>query len=141
MAKIGPKELQTRALRARETRKATAAPAPAQPEAAPAATPAPTATTAAPAKESDVRNTNKTTAKSKKASKAKARTSVKSKGTRKGTKLEKIVGLLKRPEGCTTKDVLRATGWPAVSLPQQAKAAGIKLKKEKDGKFTRYRAA
>ena len=60
----------------------------------------------------------------------------------KGTKLEMIVGLLKRKEGCTTADVLKATGWPSVSMPQQAKAAGLKLKKEKaKGEPTRYHAA
>jgi hypothetical protein len=62
-------------------------------------------------------------------------------GPRKGSKLAVIVGLLKRNEGCTVKDVLAATGWPTVSMPQQAKAAGLSLKKEKDGSVTRYRAA
>ena len=62
-------------------------------------------------------------------------------GIRPGSKVELIAGLLKRPEGCTTADVLTATGWPAVSMPAQAKAAGLTLKKEKDGSVTRYRAA
>lgn len=89
--------------------------------------------------------------KQKKTSSTKARTRVKAGAktkaaktngsVRPGSKLETIVGLLKRPEGCTTKDVLKATGWPAVSMPQQAKAAGLTLKKEKDGPVTRYRAA
>src|ERR1035437_6542130 len=52
---------------------------------------------------------------------------------RPGSKVEIIAGLLKRPEGCTTADVLQATGWPAVSMPAQAKAAGLTLTKEKDG--------
>jgi multidrug efflux pump subunit AcrA (membrane-fusion protein) len=83
-----------------------------------------------------------------KTSKAKSRTAVKGKtsakkteGVRPGSKLAIIVGLLKRKEGCTTKDVLAATGWPAVSMPQQAKAAGLTLKKEKADGVTRYRAA
>ena len=91
-------------------------------------------------KESDVSKT-----KTKKTARAKARSAVKpeakTNGVRPGSKLETIVGLLKRPEGCTTKDVLEATGWPAVSMPQQAKAAGLTLKKEKDGSVSRYRAA
>lgn len=59
-------------------------------------------------------------------------------GVRPGSKLEMVVKLLQRKEGCTTADALKATGWPAISMPQQAKAAGIKLKKAKDGKVTRY---
>jgi hypothetical protein len=62
-------------------------------------------------------------------------------GIRPGSKLELIVGLLTRKEGCTTADVLSVTDWPAVSMPQQAKAAGLKLKKVKEGKVTRYWAA
>lgn len=83
-------------------------------------------------KESDVRTKTKTT------SKSNARTPVKDKGT----KLGKIGELLARKEGCTTADVLKATGWPAVSMPASAKALGIKLKKEKKpGDATRYYAA
>ena len=61
---------------------------------------------------------------------------------RPGSKLETVVGLLTRKGGCTAKDVLAATGWPTVSLPQQAKAAGLTLRKEKpeDGP-TRYFAS
>lgn len=59
-------------------------------------------------------------------------------GPREGSKLAIVVGLLTRPEGCTTKEVLDATGWPTVSMPQQAKAAGLTLRKEKDGKVSRY---
>ncbi len=57
---------------------------------------------------------------------------------RPGSKAAAIVGLLRRPEGCTTADVLKLTGWPAVSFPQQARGAGIRLVSEKDGKVTRY---
>jgi hypothetical protein len=57
---------------------------------------------------------------------------------RPGSKAAAIVDLLRRPEGCTTADVLKATGWPAVSMPQQAKAAGLKLRSEKEGRVTRY---
>jgi rubrerythrin len=58
---------------------------------------------------------------------------------RAGSKLEMVVGLLTRKEGCTTADVLAATEWPSVSMPQQALAAGLKLRKEKaKGEVTRY---
>lgn len=60
--------------------------------------------------------------------------------TTEGSKKQIIAEMLKRPEGCTTADVLKATGWPAVSMPQQAKAAGIKLVKEKVDGVTRYHA-
>jgi hypothetical protein len=56
-----------------------------------------------------------------------------------GSKNAMISDLLRRPEGCTTADVLKLTGWPAVSMPQQAKAAGLTLRKEKvSGQSTRY---
>lgn len=62
-------------------------------------------------------------------------------GIRPGSKLELVAGLLKRPGGCTTADVLAATSWPAVSMPQMAKAAGLTLKKTKEkGSPTRYSA-
>lgn len=81
----------------------------------------------------------------KKAAKAKARTPAAAKAAsdapkaiRPGSKLEIVVGLLKRKEGCTTAEVLAACHWPAVSMPQQAKAAGLTLRQEKQGKVTRY---
>jgi len=137
-----PKGLQLRALReanakATENKPAAATKKPATPKAAPAKPEAETT------EESTMsRKTQKTT-------KSKARTAVKAATTktakagevRPGSKLEAIVALLKRKNGCTTKDVLEATGWPAVSMPQQAKAAKLKLIKEKDGKVTRYRVA
>lgn len=54
------------------------------------------------------------------------------------SKVHVIGDLLKRPEGCTTTDVLAATGWPSVSMPAQAKLAGLVLRKEKVGKITTY---
>lgn len=84
----------------------------------------------------------------KKAAKAKARTPTApkaaagaAKAIRPGSKLEIVVGLLTRKEGCTTAEILKATEWPSVSVPQQARAAGLKLRQEKDGKVTRYWAA
>lgn len=55
-----------------------------------------------------------------------------------GSKVALIADLLVRPQGCTTADVLAATGWPAVSMPAQAKLAGLTLRKEKVGKVTTY---
>lgn len=99
-------------------------------------------------KEKPVKKTRKAAKKGKRSARTNARKSAApaaaepdSTAPRAGSKLAIVVDLLKRPEGCTTKDVLAATGWPTVSMPQQAKAAGLALKKEKDGKVTRYRAA
>lgn len=50
-----------------------------------------------------------------------------------------IAVLLTRAEGCTNADILEATGWPTVSVPQQAKIAKLNLRKEKlKGEPTRY---
>ena len=108
--------------------------------------PAPLAATPSPIAEPQIKAPVKTKkAAAKKAAKAKARTKVKAgartSGVRPGSKLEIIVGMLQRPEGCTTKQVLEAVRWPAVSMPQQARAAGLKLKKEKVDGITIYRAA
>ncbi len=87
--------------------------------------------------ESVMKNSNARTA-VKPAAKTKAATP-KKKGE---SKTDMIGSMLKRKNGCTTKEVLAATGWPAVSMPQQAKAAGLKLKKVKaEGQPTRYFAA
>lgn len=91
--------------------------------------------------------TAKKTAKAKPAKKAKAaakKTASKPKGkkadgARDGSKLALIAGLLQRKEGCTNAEALKVTGWPTLSMPQQAKAAGLKLRKEKEkGEPTRY---
>jgi hypothetical protein len=90
-------------------------------------------------------SSSKPKADSKKAAKAKARTAAGPKPAtgapkviRPGSKLEIVVGLLTRKSGCTAAEVLAATEWPAVSMPQQARAAGLTLRQEKDGKITRY---
>lgn len=55
------------------------------------------------------------------------------------SKTDVVAKLLQRANGCTTADVLAATKWPAVSMPQMAKAAGLTLRKEKNkGELTRY---
>jgi len=54
-------------------------------------------------------------------------------------KRDLVAGLLARPEGCTGREILDATGWPSVSVPAQAKASGLKLRTEKvAGGPTRY---
>jgi hypothetical protein len=58
---------------------------------------------------------------------------------KRGSKVELIGKLLQRENGCTTADVLKACEWPSVSMPQQAKLAGLRLRKEKaKGEATRY---
>jgi hypothetical protein len=66
----------------------------------------------------------------------KAKPIIEKKTTR--SKTEIIAALLLRKEGCTTAEVLEACNWPAVSMPAQAKLAGLTLRKEKQGKGTRY---
>ena len=56
-----------------------------------------------------------------------------------GSKVQIVADLLRRPEGATRDDILKATGWPSVSVPQQAAAAKLTLRKEKNpGEPTRY---
>lgn len=59
---------------------------------------------------------------------------------RPGSKLATIVAMLTRPEGCSQEEVLAATGWPTVSMPQQARAAGLVLIKRRVYGRTRYYA-
>lgn len=55
------------------------------------------------------------------------------------TKLAIVAALLLRKSGTTNAEILEVTGWPSVSVPGQAKAAGLTLRKEKvPGKPTRY---
>lgn len=111
--------------------------------------PEPTTAPASPAAEPTERTMSKKTTKKTSARKPKKTAAAKKPkatpspdGVRAGSKLAIVVDLLKRPEGCTGAEVLAATGWPSVSMPQQAKAAGLTLSKEKNkGEPTRYRAA
>lgn len=59
-------------------------------------------------------------------------------GVRPGSKLEIVVGLLTRKQGCTAKDCMDACNWPSISMQQQARAAGLTLRTEKEGRTTRY---
>jgi hypothetical protein len=54
------------------------------------------------------------------------------------TKRELAAALLRRPQGCTSREILDATGWPAVSVPAIAKASGLTLTQQKDGRTTTY---
>lgn len=60
------------------------------------------------------------------------------KSPREGSKLALIAEMLRRKNGCTAEEVKKATGWPAVSMPTQARLAGLKLFKEKVGKHFIY---
>ncbi len=62
----------------------------------------------------------------------------KSGDARKGSKSAKIAALLMRPTGCTSKEVLKATGWPTISMPAISKTLGLKLRKEKTDDGLRY---
>jgi hypothetical protein len=76
-----------------------------------------------------------------KAKKSTAATKAKANGgPRKGSALAKVAGMLRRPGGCTREQVLKATKWSAVSMQQQAKAAGVKLKIDKSERPFTYRA-
>lgn len=55
------------------------------------------------------------------------------------TKKEHIAHLLSQPNGTTTSEVLKATGWPAVSMPQQAAAIGVKLVKWKENGVWKFK--
>jgi len=57
---------------------------------------------------------------------------------KKVNKSAKIVAMLRRANGCTREEVLKETGWMAVSMQQQARAAGIKLKINKEQRPYRY---
>ena len=142
--KTGPKEQATRALREADSHQ-PAASAPDNPATAEAAQTTESAmSTSATKTKAKGKPAKKTSARriapKKGAARSAARTPADG-GIRPGSKLEAIVGLLKRKEGCTAADVLQVTGWPSVSMPQQAAAAGIKLRTEKEGRVTRYWAA
>lgn len=58
---------------------------------------------------------------------------------REGNKRDLCAALLQREDGVTTRELLDATGWPAISVPAVAKASGLTLRKEKrEGQPTLY---
>jgi hypothetical protein len=91
-------------------------------------------TAAKPAKGAKVTKASKAKAAAIRASLAKPTNGAKpakASGPRKESKLAICAALLTRKEGCTTRDLLTACAWPAISVPATAKAAGLKLRKEK----------
>ena len=155
MAQIGPKEARRRELREANhpgippflKRGDPACPVGKQKAAAPKAaakptTPAPAPTAPVePETETAMRTKTKNRGRSASAKLAKARTPAKAKAKTDATsKTSIVVNLLTREGGCTTKDVLEATGWPTVSMPAMAASCGLVLTKTKgkDDKVTRY---
>lgn len=78
-------------------------------------------------------------AKAKTAKSVKAKTKRASNGAAHGSKTAEVARLLARAGGCTAAEVLKATGWPSVSMPALAKNIGVKLTKKKEkGSVTQY---
>jgi Putative amidoligase enzyme len=57
---------------------------------------------------------------------------------RRGTKAFRIGEMFLRPEGVTGQEVCREMGWPSVSMPVQARAAGIEFTTQRVGRQVRY---
>ena len=57
---------------------------------------------------------------------------------REGKSKAEVIGELLLEGGKTAKELCDAVGWPAMSVPAQAKAAGLVLRKEKVDGVTRY---
>lgn len=58
-----------------------------------------------------------------------------------GSKLKGIAALMTRKSGCTREDLLKFTGWSAISPKQQAESLKLRFRKEKVGRVMRYYAA
>lgn len=57
---------------------------------------------------------------------------------RPGSKAYQIGQMLLRPEGATGPEVCQAMGWPRVSMPAQARAAGLEVYSQRTGRVVRY---
>lgn len=58
---------------------------------------------------------------------------------REGGKREIVAQMLQRADGATTRELLDATGWPAMSVPAMARASNLALRTEKrDGRTVYY---
>lgn len=57
---------------------------------------------------------------------------------RPGSKAHKIGEMLLRPEGVTGPEICTAMGWPSVSIPAQAQAAGLQITSQRTGRTVRY---
>ena len=84
------------------------------------------------AKGTKAKGTKAKTAKGTKATKTEHEGTNGHSGPRIGTKTAIVASLLTRMSGCTAREVLEATGWPAVSMPVMAKACGLVLRKHKE---------
>ena len=58
-------------------------------------------------------------------------TSKKSTQAARGNKTAKIIAMLARPSGATREQVLKATGWKAISMQQVTEKAHVKLRVDK----------
>lgn len=56
------------------------------------------------------------------------------------SKLALVAAMLTSKTGTTAAEILAATGWPAVSVPQMARQAKLTLRSAKDGRALRYHA-
>lgn len=138
MKSLGPREQQIRALReTKAQRRAATTPK------TPPAPPVTKETTMAKSTKKPTTNERRATAarKADKAKKPRAAAKKAAGESARGAKTEMVLGMLKRPEGCTSAEVCEATGWAAVSIPPIARRAGLELKKEKVDGATRYRIA
>lgn len=57
---------------------------------------------------------------------------------RAGSKSHQIGEMMMRREGVTAREVMAATGWPSVSLPQQAGICGLQFTTQRTGREVRY---
>jgi hypothetical protein len=57
---------------------------------------------------------------------------------RPGSKGWQVGQMMLRPEGVTGAEAMAATGWPSISLPQQARACGIGFTTQRTGREVRY---
>lgn len=53
-------------------------------------------------------------------------------------KTAQLLTMLQSPKGCTAAEACAALGWEQISIPPVAKRAGLKLRKEKEGRGIRY---
>ena len=57
---------------------------------------------------------------------------------RRGTKAHRIGEMLLRPEGVTGREIMAEMNWPSVSVPAQARAAGLRVVSQRMGREVRY---
>lgn len=54
------------------------------------------------------------------------------------SKTAQLLTMLQSPKGCTAAEACAALGWEQISIPPVVKRAGLKLRKEKEGRGIRY---